>query len=274
MKRAILLVTLAFSVLSCTEKLALPAEPVVESTQILLLRIPLVWTAESRTGVYGSSEGDNVAYVPMNRYIGGEGEAQCYGPSVEGTITAYYPYSEDGRPELKGGILEFEPVQDYYSSAAAQLLGSTVMVGSGSVDNRISLDYLAGVLHIRLQADIPGDITGARLESSNCDLCGSFATDPSVSPRLYGGGHTLTLTGLFVEDTGAPRSVDLWFVLPEGEYTDLSVSVSSSAATYSRRAGGVYRIAAGRLTDASAVNTDTTTEPGDLIVVTGEFDNL
>lgn len=274
MKNKVSIIIVAFAALSCTEKLVLPEEPVVTSTNLLEFNSPLMWTTDSKVGVYGSEEGDNASYVPMNEFIGTTGTARLYGASVNGVITAYYPYNEAGYPGLKSGTLIFGSQQRYCTSAEAQLVSNSVMVGSGSVDDQIPLAWMAGVMHFRLNTDLAGDITGATLESASCDLSGTFAMNPAVSPRLYGGGRTLSLTGLYVEETGASRPVDLWFVLPIGEYRDLSISIYSAKGLYARRVGGTYSVEGGKLTEVTGVDVYTPVEGGDLPAVPGEFDNL
>lgn len=230
--KAAFMVPCLIMVSSCTIKYMPPVDPqpqeggrymFMASIEDIPWTEPHVWSAsEDAAGIYAGN-GYNCKYVLRKSYDACTGQVQIYGPEVTGEAYAYFPYDAAGIPSLSGGRIVIPQHQNYCIGAYHALSSQSVRVGYCEND-AVSLRYMAGVLTVSLKVDFESGVDEAVLTCKQ-DICGNLDVSGLAEQRLTEASNSISMP-----ISGLPCSEDdplqLSFVLPAGEYTEIYVTVN------------------------------------------------
>lgn len=238
MKRFVIISASALLCLcSCTQKLVLPEDPTVKDqgrTEITAsLDGDFVWTASSKVGVYDSEGGSNIRYTIMPEYVGKSGQAKLFGRGISGKITAYYPYSESGFPEVADFQQPIRANQKWCPSADQHIKENLIMVAGEDEDGVIRFSYsngTAGLMHLKLAFEVEGNVREVVIN--------------------YPGSQTIKVTGLN-STCSAAKPLDVWAIVPVGTISNLTVSAHTATKWVSSPASAAIVVTPGKTTDCT-----------------------
>ena len=234
MRKAILFFAGIIALASCTQKYTpVPDPEVKEGGQYLftanIAALPwadaYVWNAKKDiVGIYAGNE-SNCKYVLRNSCDGKSGDVEIYGPEVSGDAYAYFPYTADGVSSLEEGRIIIPSQQHYCTSTAELIQTHSTLVGACS-DGKVTLCYMAGVLCVNLKVDFEHNVNEVIL-SCKQDICGRLDISGKAQERMTEASNTITLTGID-QPCSEASPLQLRFMLPEGDYTEIFVTANSS----------------------------------------------
>ena len=274
MKKIFIILSVALTAAACSGKLNIPDQPEVPASKTFELSANMssysgefLWSPGKAIGIYGSLQGSNAKYVPYNEYLGKGGVIKMYGPEVDGTLYAYFPYSAEGYEAVADGLVPYASVQTYRASAAEHFSENTVLVAqqeNGVFDFAIR----SGLVKFEVDVDFAGEVKSVVLVSGLNYLSGNFAIDPQADQPVTEGGKTLTVCGMGVQN----GKFDVYFALPEGSYETLQLSVHTDAESVSKPVNGVVPVRAGEVTSMTVVDEAYEYTGSDFIIIPEIFD--
>lgn len=234
MRKSILFVTLAAVLASCTQEYTPVPDPKIPDGGQYLFTASIedlpwsgayVWNAKKDfVGIYADNE-SNCKYVLRNAFDGKSGKVEIYGPQVQGDVYAYFPYGTDGLSSLEEGRIEIPAQQKYCSSVAELIQTNSTQVGVCD-DGEVNLHYMAGVLCVNIKVDFEHNVNQVVLTCKQ-NICGRLDISGKAKERLTQASNTITLTGLDLPCSEA-TPLQARFMLPEGDYTEIFVTASST----------------------------------------------
>lgn len=234
MRKAILFFAGILALASCTQKYTPVPDPEVKDGGQYLFTASIaelpwadayVWNAKKDVvGIYAGNE-SNCKYVLRNSCDGKSGDVEIYGPEVSGDAYAYFPYTEEGVASLEEGRIVIPSSQTYCTSAAELIRTHTSLAGACS-DGKVTLCYMAGVLCVNLKVDFEHNVNEVIL-SCKQDICGRLDISGKAQERMTEASNTITLTGID-QPCSEASPLQLRFMLPEGDYTEIFVTANSS----------------------------------------------
>lgn len=229
-----------------------------------------IWSEGDYFGLYGSRSGENVRYVVEPISFQKSGDTRIYGSGVDGEVYGYYPYREEGYSAVAAGRQPLAAQQTYCTSALEQVLSNTVLVAKLE-DERLQFSWLCGVLHVRLSAEVYGNVNSATLISGDNPITGDYSIT-GETPLLINESTALTVPGID-KPCGAKTPLDLYFMLPPGNYKSLSVSVESLTETIVKPIDISVDITPKTEVNCTVTDKETVYEGTDIIIINGEFDD-
>ena len=248
----------AFSaLLSCTEAYIPQPDPYVPDpgtcvfkAQVDLLEGQWVWDAvHDKVGVYADNL-TNALFLPRAAYHGKSGVIELMGEGAQGHAYAYFPYSSRGEEAVREGRQPLSNVQSYQTSALEQIQRNTTFVAAADEDGLFRFRCLCGALHIRVKMHLGEPVQRVTLTSAT-PITGWLDVTGVEEESLLRPGYSITLP-----DIGLPCTetspLDVWVMLPEGDYSGLSITVAGATESLSTVIEGTFQIRAGQETSASA----------------------
>ena len=229
-----------------------------------------IWKERDFFGLYGSSSGENVRYVVEPVSYEKDGLTRIYGSGADGEVYGYFPYSEDGYAVVAAGRQPLFPQQVCYASAAEQMRGNTVLVAKLE-DEALNFSWLCGVLHIHVTAGVSGTVRSASLLSAGGPLCGAYSI-AGTEPLMDDAGYEVTLVGIGLP-CGPDSPLDLYFMIPPGNYSSLSLNLTSDEETVSKPVDLTVSIEAKAAFSCTVSEKETVYEGTDIVIINGEFDD-
>ena len=266
--RKVYLIALCLAASSCTAAGLLHPEPEVnpEGTSLLLVSFAdsEIWTEQDAVGVYGSLKGDNSKFVPMSSCWGSEGQATLYGSPVEGLLRAYYPYDSAGLPCIAEGLVPLSSLQKYCPDARSHFRVNGIAAAEGEAGSLV-LRYIAGAVHFRVEAQFTGEVKKVELSSLNDVLSGMLTLQDG---KVSSGTGSVTVRGV-----GSPQGpFDIWFLLPEGAYKGLELTIVTDAGEVVKAVSGTLPVYMGKVSE-TVVKDETYEYAGSAYeIISGEFD--
>ena len=232
---ALSLVVAAFS--GCTEKKEMEFPPVDESgytlicadiESLLMMEDVRVWPEEAAIGVYGSEKGNNEYYTIKNAGVG-YSSAEFYGPLVEGTVTAYYPYnpnyvaSVDAMPVTIENKQVFNPQLD----ALSTYLEYTPMAFGYMSDGKINFVYPNAVVSVTFEGGEPVYITDIAVVSESQHIAGLavFRVDGSLDMTNNSFNKVVLDCGEGTPSIVNGKTTEFNLVLAPGTYSDMRLEI-------------------------------------------------
>lgn len=229
-----------------------------------------IWQEGDFFGLYGSKSGENVRYVVEPVSFEKEGVTRIYGSGVDGEVYGYYPYNEDGYASVASGRQPLFSEQAYYTSAREQMTGNSVLV-SKLENEKFTFSWICGVLHIHVTAGVNGTVQSASLLSPDAFLWGEYSVT-GEQPVIANGGRELSLLNIGLPcEPDAP--LDLYFMLPPGTYSALSLSLTSDEETVTKPVDVVVTITSKAAFNCTVSEKETIYEGTDIVIIDGEFDD-
>ena len=229
-----------------------------------------VWSEGDLFGLYGSVSGENVRYVVEPVSFEKDGLTRIYGSGVEGVVVGYYPFDEEGCPAAAAGRQPLSPEQQYCSSAWEQVKDNTVLVARLE-DEKLHFSWFCGVLHLHVTAGVNGIVRSASLTSADAPLCGDYSVTGG-DPAMANASGMLTVSE--IDLPSEPESpLDLYFMLPPGVYSSLSLTLSSNEESITKPVELAVTISSMSETTCIISDKETVYDGTDIIVIEGEFDD-
>lgn len=277
MKHAFYILALAACLVACSKNGSSGKEPEVLNPPHNIISALIEdngsshrWSEGDFFGLYGSVSGENVRYVVEPVSFEKEGLTRIYGSGVDGDVYGYFPYHEDGYPAVAEGRQPLSPAQVYCLSAREQMIQNTILVAKLE-DEILNFSWLCGVLHIHVTAGVSGTVRSASLLSAGIPVCGNYSIT-GTEPLFDDAGNELTLTGVGLPcEPDSP--LDLYFMIPPGVYTSLSLSLTSELETVTKPVDLAVSIDAKAEFSCTVSEKETVYEGTDIIIIDGEFDD-
>ena len=274
MKRIFIIFSALCAAVSCAGNLNLPSEPKTPqsgifevSAQVSSYSGEFLWNEGNAIGVYGTVEGANAKYVPYDSYLGKAGLVKMYGPEVDGTLTAYFPYCAEGYPGVALGRVPYASVQEYRQSAGEHFTANTVFA-SRLEDGLFDFEIRSGLVKFEVETSYTGEIKGVDLISGSDWLCGNFSLDSDAEEPVTQGGKSVSVRGMGVRT----EKFDVWIALPAGSYQALQLVVRTDAETVTKPVNGVVPVRAGEVTSMTVVDEAYEYTGSDFVIIPGIFD--
>lgn len=233
MRKSILFIAAVVVLTSCVQKYNLNPDPEVESGGQYMFSVSLdnpflggdyLWNvSKDVVGVYAENQ-SNCRYVLRGSSDGKSGEAAIYGPQVKGDVYAYFPYKEEGVAGLEEGRV-LVPSEQKYSTDAAELIQTYSTLAGLCSDGKVTLRYNLGVLKVNLKVDFDSNVNVVVLTCKE-DISGKLDISGRAEERLTEASKTITVTGID-KPCSEIAPLEVRFLLPEGEYTEIYVNASS-----------------------------------------------
>lgn len=199
-----------------------------------------------KVGLYTEND-NNALFQPRASYDGKSGEAQIFGPAVNGQAYAYLPYSLYGYPPAKEGCMLLGAEQDYFPGAIAQIEGNTpVLVAAAGDDGRLEFRHMCGALHLKVKIHFSENVQRLAL-TANEPVCGYLNVQDGT---IADGGNSLVVKGIDRPCTES-SPLDVWVMLPEGSYSGLYITVSGETESISTVLEGDITITTGEESPAT-----------------------
>ena len=229
-----------------------------------------IWSEGDLFGLYGSRSGENVRYVVEKVSFEKNGEARIYGRGVDGDVYGYFPFREEGYSSVAEGRQPLPSEQRLCASAREQIMANTVMVAK--LENEaLSFSWLCGILHVHLTAEISGSVRSASLLSDGLPVSGNYSII-GKEPLMENPGYEVTLSGID-KPCGEAAPLDLFFMLPPGNYPALSIRMLSSAETVIKPIDIAVEISSKAEVNCTVTDKETIYDGTDIIIINGEFDD-
>ena len=282
MKKALLIISLILPLCCCTKKAEVPAEPGVIDDGRTEVRasvadyegVAFIWQSSSRVGIYDSEGRHNVRYTLQGSYAGKDGEVSLYGPTVGGSLVAYYPYTSKGYPCVADHRQPVPAEQIAGASAQEHLTLNSVLVAEAGEDGRFLFSYEGGntgLLHLTLSCPVEGLVQKVVIHCPGAPLAGGVSLSAGAEPFVSDGSNYLTLT-----DVGRPctSSVPLkvWGQVPAGRYEHLTVMVFAAGESVAASIAGPVNVPAGGCADAAAASSPSDASNEDLTIIDGTYE--
>ena len=285
MKRIISILSLLATV-SCTEELALPAEPEVDNGPTTMLTVSVsqpsfegyaseafTW-GEDCIGVYGSAQGVNERYLPLESDA--EGRTTFYGEAVAGRLQLYFPYAAAGNTTLLAGRLPIPAEQQYYASPYDHLRHNVQMAAATNT-TEATFEYHTGIIKLQLMLDATAveqvRVTVQNNTAGNNDhLAGDIALQGDLEPRVVNGSGSVTLYGIGRQSASEDAPLTLWIAAAEGTYDNLVVTISSAEGSVNKPVRGPFIVERAAATTVEVRETNYNYGIGDFGSKPGEFE--
>lgn len=262
-KISIISLCLAGVLASCTMKVQLPPDPEVkvpgktEVTVCIENNETFVWSASDRIGLYDNRGNENRRYSLLPEYAGKSGEVHMFGMGVDGYITAYMPYSEEGYPGIAQGRQPVKAVQKYASSEREHLKTNVVMVAHEGEDGVFRFRYNEGnigMLHIKAAFGMESSVRRAVISCPTAALAGNVATMPGQTPPVSEGVCNIQITD--INRTCSKESpLEFWAIVPCGSFSAVTVSLECAQGWISSPVKGTLDVEAGAVVDCIVAET-------------------
>lgn len=277
MKRVFSIIALVISLASCSKNTGNGDAPEVNNPphNIITARIAdygtaHIWKEGDLFGLYGSISGENVRYVVEPVSYEKDGLTRIYGSGADGDVFGYYPFDEEGCPSASIGRQPLAATQDYYSNSREQIVRNSVLVARLE-DEMLSFSWLCGILHIHVTAGVNGNVQAASLSSDGAPLCGDYSVI-GEEPLLSNASGAVTLKGLNLL-CGPDTPLDLYFMLPPGVYSSLSLTLTSDEESVTKPVELTVSISSMIEVNCTVSEKETVYEGTDIIIIDGEFDD-
>ena len=248
----------AFSaILSCTQTYILDPDPYVPApgtcvfkAQVELPEGQWVWDAvHDKVGVYADNL-TNAPFQPRAAFDGKSGVIELMGEGAMGQAYAYFPYSSHGEDAVREGRQPLSERQSYQSSAMDQIRKNTTFVATADEDGLLRFRCLCGALHIQVKMQF-NEIVQSITLTSTTPVTGWLDITGAKEEAITHPGYSVSIT-----DIGLPCSetspLDVWVMLPEGNYNGLSITISGATESLSTVIEGTFQLRSGEETSASA----------------------
>lgn len=268
-KTSIMSLMLLMCLFSCTQKLNIPEDPQVAEGELTILNAevkPLafegyeernwIWTSQTAVGMFGSEKGKNLRWVPRSQYHDSSSVAVIYGSAVSGEAYGYIPYMEDGHDSLAVGKAPLHPQQKYHAHPADHLINNSVLVAKEENDSLI-FDWSLGLLRLEVMLEIGGNVQNVTVASLDQDLSDA--------------GNTVEIVDINMPCT-KKKPLELWVAVPEGRYTNFTVSVWNGVKNTVRPVEGTFEVSAKTITDCPVTDKEYDYGLGDFEIENGEYE--
>lgn len=229
MKRIMILSTIILLAASCTTRLQLPEEPQTRQyTSVVTVNIPelvltnsdgtravegdgvRLWSLSECLGVVGGRV--NEKFILRKQYDGKSGlSADFYGAPQDGSLVAYFPWSETC-------TMEEGTVQTYCSDPYDHFKKNSVFVAEIK-DSAVDFCYSGGLLSLKCGENL-GHVTAVSIRTN---------------------GWNAEVEGINEECDGK-TPLTVWVKIPAGEYQDFSVTFHTSGSKISIPAPGQFKV--------------------------------
>ena len=282
MRRVLLIISILLPLCCCTKKAIVPADPDVIDDGRTEVRASIadyagsafIWQPSSRIGIYDSEGRENVRYTLQGSYAGKDGEVSLYGPTIGGSLVAYYPYSSKGYRCVADHRQPVLAEQVAGASASQHLALNAVLVAEAGDDGRFLFSYEGGntgLLHLSLNCPVEGPVRKVVIHCPGAPLAGSVSLSAEADPLVSDGSHYLTLTEVGRPCT-ASAPLEVWGQVPAGRYEHLTITVFSAEGSATASIAGPVNVPAGGSADASAGSAPSDASNEDLTIIDGTYE--
>lgn len=257
MKRLFTAFVALSALLSCTEAYIPLPDPYVPDpgtcvfkAQMDLLQGEWVWDAvHDKVGVYADNL-TNAPFQPRAAYDGKSGIIELMGEGALGQAHAYFPYSSHGEEAVGEGRQPLPQNQSYQRSALEQIQQNTTFVATADEDGLFHFRCLCGALHIKVNMFFSEPVQRVTL-SSTTPVTGWLDVTGGEEESILHPGYSITITDINLPCTET-SPLDVWVMLPEGDYNGLSITAAGATESLSTVLEGTFQLRAGQETSASA----------------------
>ena len=282
MRKVLLIISFILPLCCCTKKAEVPADPDIIDDGRTEVRASVadyagsafIWQPSSRIGIYDSEGRQNVRYTLQGSYAGKDGEVSLYGPTIGGSLVAYYPYSSKGYPCVADHRQPVQAEQVAGASAKEHLTINSVLVAEAGEDGRFLFSYEggnAGLLHLSLNCPVEGLVQKVVIHCPGAPLAGGVSLSAEAEPFVSDGSYYLTLTDVKRPST-ASAPLEVWGQVPAGRYEHLTVTVFTAGESATASIAGPVNVPAGGCADAAATSSPSDASNEDLTIIDGTYE--
>ena len=281
MRKTVFALSLLLAVVSCTKKLEIPEDPEIGIQGRTMVTVTVAdydgvafeWGSDVRIGIYDSNGHTNERYTLLSDYVGQTGPVEMYGGGIDGALMAYLPYTPKGYPCVGEGRQPVLPVQVYAGSAIEHFRRNAVLVAASDDNGRIPFSYdggQTGLLHLTLNFSVTGNVQEVMLHCPGSPLAGSVAIRPEVDPLVVDGSSTVTVTSVN-KPCSETAPLEVWAIVPAGEYSHLTVSVKTAGGVQSSPVDGTFIVIGGGRQNIETDGKDPSGGNEEFTVIDGEY---